>query len=195
MHQSSNSLAGTEGGGHTFQKERKGHKDPGENGKFAACLPQQAFDVDDFFRLLRGTGTSLPKKWSQTKGRWAIVRVAATLTLFNLFFVDRSYLYPHFRICDKTVTLFIPRYLHHVLENARFQVFLCRNGLLLRDRLEEGWTVCASCLPPQLPPVSCKDSESANDFRSMVMNVWKAQQLKTVEDDGMDRREEGVLEI
>ena len=25
------------------------------------------------------------------------------------------------------------------------------------------------------------------------MNVWKAQQLKTVVDDGMDRREEGVL--
>ena len=27
------------------------------------------------------------------------------------------------------------------------------------------------------------------------MNVWKTQQLKTVVDDGRDRREEGVLEV
>ena len=178
-----------------FKKSVKGTRTQGKTEKFAACLPQQAFDVDDFFRLLRGTGTSLVKKYSHTKGRRAVVRVAETLTLFNLFFVDRSYLYPHIRFCDKTVPRFIPRYLHHVLEYARFQVVLCRNGLLLRGRLGEGWTVCASCLPPQLPPVSYKDSESANDFRSMAMNVWKTQQLKTVEDDGMDRREEGVLEI
>ena len=51
-----------------FKKSVKGTRTQGETEKFAVCLPQQAFDVDHVFRLLRGTGASLLKKYSHTKG-------------------------------------------------------------------------------------------------------------------------------
>ena len=51
-----------------FKKSVKGTRTQGKTEKSAVCLPQQAYDVDHVFRLLRGTGRSLLKKYSHTKG-------------------------------------------------------------------------------------------------------------------------------
>ena len=51
-----------------FKKSVKGTRTQGKTEKIAVSLPQQTFDVDHVFRLLRGTGTSLLKKYPNTKG-------------------------------------------------------------------------------------------------------------------------------